>query len=148
MDPSRVPLLARVGDRLHFAITPDRCVTVLEAGVDEPAQICHPDPNPVRMPDSLKAPFRKLEAQTRALGATLVIPERFPPFDGLIALDGQLAFHVLIDDRTRALEVARPNGRLDRILLPVGAKLASGARGLLLASDRPQGTVFAVMQHP
>jgi hypothetical protein len=143
-----MPLLTRVGDRLYFAITPERCVTVLEADVDEPARICHPDSNPVQMPDSLKDIVRKLEPRARAVGATLAMPERLPPFDGLLELDGRLAFHVILDDRTHALEVVRGAGRLERILLPRDAKIASGNRGLLLASDRAEGTVFAVTPHP
>jgi hypothetical protein len=146
--PGRMPLLTRVGDRLYFAITPERCVTVLEADVDEPARICHPDSNPVQMPDSLKDIVRKLEPRARAVGATLAMPERLPPFDGLLELDGRLAFHVILDDRTHALEVVRGAGRLERILLPRDAKIASGNRGLLLASDRAEGTVFAVTPHP
>jgi hypothetical protein len=147
VDPSRIPMLARIGDRLHFAITPGRCVRILEAAAGEPDRICHPDADPVRVPDSLKAAFRELEPRARAVGATLVVPERLPPFDGILDVQGRLAFHVVLDDSTHALEVAR-GGRLDRILLPVDTHFAAGTRGLLLARDLTEGTVFAVVPFP
>ena len=147
IDPTRTPLLTRVGGRLHVAITPGRCVHVLEAGVDEPDRICHPDTNPVTIPDSLMSTFRELEPRVRSLGAAMVVPERLPPFDGVMEVQGRLAFHVVLGEDSHALEVAR-GARLERILLPVGAHFAPGSRGLLLAQDRPQGTVFAVVPFP
>jgi hypothetical protein len=147
VDPSRAPLLATVGGRLHFAITPGRCVKVLEGAVEEPERICHPDPHPIPIPDSLKTALRALEPRVRSMGATLVVPERLPPFTGILEVQGRLAFHVVVDDSTHALEVVR-GGRLERILLPLDTDFATGTRGFLFAQDRPEGTVFAVVPNP
>jgi hypothetical protein len=147
LDPMRMPLLASVGRHLYFVITPDRCVTVLDPALGQPGSVCHPDDNPVALPDSLKSVFRELEPRARAVGATLVIPDRLPPFADILAVGGRLAFHVMLDDGTHALEVVR-DSQLERLILPGRASFAAGGRSLLLAQDRLEGTAFAVLPLP
>jgi hypothetical protein len=147
LDPMRLPLLAGVGRRLYFVISPDRCVTVLEPAPGQPGSICHPDDNPIALPDSLARVFKELEPRARAVGATLVIPERLPPFTDILAVGGELAFHVLVDEDTHALEIVRDD-HLERVILPGRASFAAGSRTLLLARDELEGTAFAVLPLP
>jgi hypothetical protein len=147
MDPMHIPLLARVGQHLYFVITPERCVSVLEPVPGQPGSVCHPDDNPLAMPDSLKRVFRELEPRARAIGATLRVPDRFPPFDAILAVGDRLAFHVIVDDSTHALEVVRGT-HLERMILPGRASFAAGSRSLLFAQDRLEGTSFAVLPLP
>jgi hypothetical protein len=146
VDPTSMPLLVRARGILHFVITPDRCVTILEADEQGPDAICHPDRSPLAMPDSVQETFRTLEPRIRALGGTLSIPDRFPPFDRILSIRGNLAFHVMLDDSTHALEVTRGQ-ELERILLP-RARFLVGDGTILFAQDRLEGTAFAVLPLP
>ena len=147
IDPTRIPLLASVAGSVRFVITPERCVIVLGQSEDVPRSTCHPDADPLLVPDSLKASFKDVESRVRAMGGTLKIPDRFPPFDRLLTVGDQLAFHVILDDSTHALEVVRGE-RLERIQLPNRTSFWVGTRTILLAQDRLEGTAFAVLPLP
>jgi len=147
VDPARFPLLARVGDRLYFGLAPERCVTLLDGSADAPEALCHPATVRVALPDSIQRAFRDLEPRMRAAGATLILPEHHPPFTRLLSVGGRLAFHVVLGDRERALDVV-VNGGLERIVPPQEAILFAGERSLLLAQERLEGTAFAVVVLP
>jgi len=147
VDPARFALLARVGNRLYFGVAPERCVTQLLGSSDARETLCHPAPVRVGLPDSIQRTFRDLEPRMRAAGATLIVPDHHPPFNRLLSVGGRLAFHVVLGDRERALDVV-VNGGLERIVPPPETILFAGERSLLVAQERLEGTAFAVVALP
>jgi hypothetical protein len=147
IDPTRAPLLARAEGRLYLGLTPERCVREVGAGPGQARVFCHPDSQPVMLPDSMRARLRELAPRFDGTGATLVVPERYPPFDALLEVDGRLAFQVLLDEHARAWDVVAGRS-LERIVLPVDVKVFAGARAVLMAREEPRGTAFGVLPLP
>jgi hypothetical protein len=146
--PERYPVLAAHGDRLYLGIAPERCLDALDPGGEALERSCHPEDDPPALPDSLKDAFRALDDRIRAVGGTLAVPERYPPFDRLHLVGGRLAFRAVLDDDLRALDVVEDGGRLRRVLLPRGVRVFTGGRSLLLARELLEGTAFAVAPLP
>jgi hypothetical protein len=147
LDPTRVPVLARAAGRLYLGVTPDPCVREVGAEPASARSLCHPDAHPVPLPDSLRRRLGELVPRLGALGASVVVPDRYPPFEGVLEVGGRLAFHVLLEGGGRAWEVVNGGG-LERILLPSEVTVFAGARGLLLAREDVEGTAFAVVPLP
>jgi hypothetical protein len=140
------PLLAAVGDRVYLGLTPDPCIITVERRHTLADRICHPDDNPIVVPDSVR---RQIASDAARLPATLkfVPPNRLPPFDDILRVGDALAFHVLEGDTTSAIEVAR-DGSLVRIVPAHGSRYLFGQRGILVAKERAEGTAFAVLPLP
>jgi hypothetical protein len=147
IDPTRFPMVTAIEERVYLGVSPDPCVQEVVSGAELATAYCHPHDLVIPVPDSLRAELRRLAPRFTAFGASLVVPERYPPFDAIENVGGQLAFRTLLDDRGRALDVVRGD-RLERILLFDGSEIFPGARGLLLAREEPEGTTFAVLPLP
>jgi hypothetical protein len=142
-----MPVLTRAGGRLYLGITPDRCVREVALQPDSARAFCHPDPNPLALPDSVREQLRALTGRLGAQGASVDVPERYPPFEGILEVGGRLAFHSVLSENARAWDVVNGD-RLERILLPTGARIFAGESGLLLARDQLEGTSFVVLPLP
>jgi hypothetical protein len=147
LDPTRTPVIARTGGRLYLGITPDRCVREVASESGPASAICHPDPQPLALPDSLREQFRALSGRLGAQGTSIAVPERYPPFEDILEVSGRLAFHTLLSEDGRAWDVVNDD-HLERILLPEDTRVFAGTRGLLLARDQLEGTSFAVLPLP
>ena len=145
LDPARFPVLAAPGGRIYLGVAPDRCVSLV--GAEDAPRLCHPETSPPPLPDSVVREFRKIELRLRALGADVVVPERYPPFDQILALNGQLAFRVVLGEGRWALDVHQGDA-LARLLPPAGVRVLPGSRSLLLARELLEGTAFAVVRLP
>jgi hypothetical protein len=145
-DPTRAPMLAAVQGEVYFSITPDRCTQ--EVGSARVSlTLCHPDDRPVLLADSARARLGALAPGFESLGAALLVPERYPPFEDIVEVGGRLAFHTIVDDQARVLDVAAGD-ELERFTLPTGARVFTGTRALLFAREDREGTSFAVVPLP
>lgn len=142
----RAPLLVRAGGRLHFGVTYDRCVFELESAPGGPAARCHPERVGLPVPDSVLQVVRA-QLPPGPASASIVLPDRLPPFDELVTVGDELAFHVILGERDHALDVVRGDG-LERIIMPPGLRFSVGTRSVLFTRDALEGTAFAVVALP
>jgi hypothetical protein len=101
----------------------------------------------VLLADSTRARLGALAPRFESLGAALLVPERYPPFEDIVEVGGRLAFHTIVDDQARVLDVAAGD-ELERFTLPTGARVFTGTRALLFAREDREGTSFAVVPLP
>ncbi len=136
-DPFLRPVLAVSGPGVYLGTTRAPCLR--RASRSGPLSICPPAWTAAAIPDSLRDALEAaMPARGRALGLRVQVPEHFPPFVAVRALDERLAVRRPRGDGTARWVLSSADASLD-LQAEEGVRVEPGPRGLLLLRQEMAG---------